>query len=143
MTTPTPAATVRKLGPGTLTVGTVGSTLDFSGQCTTARIVPGVDTEDDVTVLSGAVLAGDRTYTAALECTVFQDDLQAGGLIAYSWANKGEQVPFTYTPYSGGVSITGELIVDPLEIGGDVAKKNTSDLAWACVGFPELTDDLT
>jgi hypothetical protein len=60
-----------------------------------------VDTEDDTPVLSGGVLAGDRTYTATLEATVYQDDLTAGGLVDYSWANKGTQVPFTYTPYAG------------------------------------------
>lgn len=141
MTTP-PPVTVRKLGPGVLTVGAVGSPLDFSGQATTAQIVPNVEQEDDTPVLSGATLAGDRTYTAALEATVFQDDLTGAGVVAYSWAHKGEQVPFTFTPYAGGQSITGELIVDPLPIGGDVAKKNTADLAWACVGFPELVDDL-
>ena len=32
--------------------------------------------------------------------------------------------------------------VSPLDIGGDVGKKNTSDLKWACVGEPELVDDL-
>jgi hypothetical protein len=52
-------------------------------------------------------------------------------------------VPFTFTPYAGGRSITGELKVGPLDVGGDVKKKNTSDLKWGCVGEPELVDDLT
>lgn len=142
MTTPTPTATVRKLGPGVLTVGEPGSPLDFSGGCTAVAIRWSVDNEDDTPVLSGTTVAGDRTYTAALEATVFQDDLTEGGLVDYSWANKGTQVPFTFTPYNGGRSVVGELIVDPLDVGGDVAKKNTSDIAWACVGEPELVDDL-
>lgn len=145
MTTPVP--TVRKLGPGTLTVGAVGSPLDFSGRCTAVSVTWKVDQTDDVPVLSGGTVAGDRTYGATLEATVYQDDLQpgAGGLVDYSWANKGAQVPFTFTPYAGtdARSITGELIVDPLDIGGDVGKKNTSDLKWACVGEPELVDDLS
>jgi hypothetical protein len=102
-----------------------------------------VHTEDDTPVLSGGVLAGDRTYTATLEATVYQDDLTAGGLVDYSWANKGTEVPFTYTPYSGGRSITGRLIVDPLDVGGDVNKKNTADLKWGCIGEPALVDDLS
>jgi hypothetical protein len=140
-----PVPTVRKLGPGVLTVGAVGSPLDFSGRCTTVKIVPKVDTEDDTPVLSGGVEPGDRTYTATLEATVLQDDLYAGpgGLVDYSWAHKGEQVPATFTPYTGGRSISGELIVDPLDIGGEVGKKNTSDIKWAFVGFPDLIDDLT
>lgn len=143
MTAPTP--TVRKLGPGSLTVGAVGAPLDFSGRCTSAKVTWKVDTSDDVPVLSGSTIAGDRTYTATLEATVYQDDLYPGpgGLVDYSWANKGAQVPFTYTPYTGGRAITGELIVDPLDVGGDVQKKNTSDLKWGCVGEPELVDDLS
>ena len=143
MTTPVP--TPRKMGPGTLTIGAVGSPLDFSGRVTSVKVTPKVDQEDNVTVLSGDTIAGDRTYTATLEATVYQDDLYPGpgGLMDYSWSHKGETVPFTFTPYTGGRSITGELTVDPLEVGGDVNKKNTTALKWDCVGFPELVDDLT
>jgi hypothetical protein len=141
VTSPTPA--VRKLGPGTLTVGAVGSPIDFSARTTKASVTWKVDQSDDVLTLAGTTEAGDRTYTATLEATVYQDDLTAGGLIDYSWANKGSQVPFTFTPYAGGRSITGELVVDPLDVGGDVGSKNTSDLSWACVGEPDLVDDLT
>lgn len=143
MTTPTPTPTVRKLGPGTLTIGTVGEALDFSGQATSAAITWKVDSEDDTPTLDWSVLAGDRTYAATLEATVYQDDLLDGGLVRYSWDNKGAQVPFTYTPYTTGVSIVGQLIVDPLDVGGDVKKRNTSDVKWACVGEPTLADDLS
>jgi hypothetical protein len=85
-------------------------------------------------VLDGSTIAGDRTYTATLEATVYQDDLTAGDLIDYSWTHKGTQVPFTFTPYAGGRAITGQLVVDPLDVGGDVNKKNTSDIKWGCVG---------
>jgi hypothetical protein len=144
VTEPSPTPTVRKLGPGVLTVGSAGDPLDFSNRCTSAAVRWSVDQEDDTPVLSGETLAGDRTYTATLEATVYQDDLHpgAGGLVNYSWANKGTAVPATFTPYTGGLSITGTLIVDPLDVGGDVAKKNTSDLKWAFLGEPELVDDL-
>jgi hypothetical protein len=142
MTAPT-APTIRKLGPGTLTIGTVGSPLDFSGQAPSAAVTWDKDSEDNVKVLSGATIGGDVTYTASLAVTVYQDDLSDGGLVEYTWSHKGEQVPFTYTPYSGGKSITGELVIDPLDVGGEVGKKNTSDIEWTCVGEPELVDDLT
>jgi hypothetical protein len=138
-----PAPTVRKLGPGVLTVGATGSPVDFSNRCTSVKVTWKEDKVDDVEVLSGDTIAGERNYQATLEATVYQDDLQAGGLIAYSWNNKGSQVPFTFTPYTGGISVTGELIVGPLDVGGDVSKKNTSDIKWAAVGEPELVDDLT
>jgi len=140
-----PVPTVRKLGPGALAIGSVGSSVDFAPRCTSAKVTWKVDSSDDVQVLSGDTEAGDRTYTATLEATVYQDDLYAGagGLVDWTWAHKGTQVPFTYTPYTGGRAITGELIVDPLDVGGDVGKKNTSDVKWACVGEPELVDDLS
>lgn len=135
--------TVRKLGPGDLTVGAVGTPLDLSARCLKAQLSWKVDQSDDTVVLSGDTLAGDRTYTATLEATVQQGDLTVGDAIDYTWAHKGEQVPFTFTPHSGGRSITGQVVIDPLDVGGDVNAKNTTDLKWACVGEPELIDDLS
>jgi hypothetical protein len=140
VTSPTP--TVRKLGPGSLSVGSAGSTVDLAVRCRAVRVVPSVDQEDDVPLLSGATSAGDRTYTYALEATLEQDDLVAGSVTAFTWDNAGSQLPFSFTPYAGGLSITGDVIVDPMDIGGDVGKKNTSDIAWGIVGAPELVDDL-
>lgn len=135
--------TVRKLGPGVLTIGSAGSALDFSGRCTKAAITWKVTEGDNTPVLSGEVLAGDDTFDATLEATVQQDDLTVGDLIDYSWANKGAPVPFTFTPYTGSRSITGTVKVQPIDVGGDVDSKNSSDLKWGCVGEPALVDDLT
>jgi hypothetical protein len=138
-----PAGTVKKLGPGVLTVGSVGTALDFSGRVTKASITWKVDTTDDTVVLDGSTIAGDRTYSATLEATVRQDDLTTGSLVDYTWAHKGTEVPFTFTPYSGGRSITGNLVIDPLDVGGDVNATNTADLKWECVGTPTLVDNLS
>jgi hypothetical protein len=133
-----------KVGPGTLTFGEVASLMDCSTQITKAQINPTVDSEDSITTLSGDTLGGARTYGAELEVTAVQDDLDATGLVAWSWAHKGEDVPFTYTPATAlGRSISGVLTVDPLSIGGDVGSKPTADFTWTCVGFPALADDLT
>lgn len=142
MTTPTPTPTARKLGPGDLSVGETGSTIDLSVRCRSAKIVPSVDTEDDVPLLSGDVEAGDRTYTFTLEATLTQDDLVDGSVTRFTWDNMGAQLPFTFTPY-GGESVTGVLIVDPMGIGGDVGVKNTEDISWGIVGTPTIVDDLT
>lgn len=141
MTAPTPPP-VRKMGPGLLTVGSAGSPQDISKRCTSVKIAWGVDAEDDTPVLSGDVEAGDRTYTATLEATVYQDDLRDGEFVSWSWQYKGEQFPFTFTPFTDGRSVSGIVLVDPLDVGGDVKKKNTSDIKWACLGEPELVDDL-
>jgi hypothetical protein len=142
VTAPTPPP-VRKMGPGVLSVGSVGSPIDFSKRVTSVRVAWSVDAEDDTPVLSGDVEPGDRTYTATLEASVYQDDLRDGELIEFTWANKGTQQPATFTPFSGGKSITGEVIVDPIDVGGDINIKNQSDIKWAFVGEPELVDDLS
>jgi hypothetical protein len=36
----------------------------------------------------------------------------------------------------------GTCRVDPIDYGGDVGAKNTSDVTWDCVQLPELSDDL-
>lgn len=133
-----------KLGPGTLTFGATGAILDMTTQVTKCQVNPTVDSGDSLTTLSGDSLAGDRTYGAELDITAVQDDLASTGMVAWSWAHKGEEVPFTFTPNSAlGVSVTGTVTVDPISVGGDVGAKNTSDFTWSCTGFPTLGDDLT
>lgn len=133
-----------KVGPGTLTFGGAGSLMDATTQITKAVIKPTVSSEDAITTLSGDTLGGARTYGADLDVTAVQDDLDAAGLVAWSWAHRGEDVLFTYTPNTVlGRAITGTVTVDPLDIGGDVGAKPTSDFTWSCVGFPALVDDLT
>lgn len=132
-----------KLGPGELIIGETGTPLDVSAQVTAARISWGVDTEDDVTYLSGDVDEGDDTFTASLAATFVQDDLKATGLIRYSWANKGQKVPFRFVPNStAAAAIVGVIKLTPLDIGGDTATKNTSEVEWRCVGEPTISDDL-
>jgi hypothetical protein len=131
------------MGPGVLTVGSAGSPVDMSSRCTSVKVTWKVNAEDDTPTLDGGVESGDRTYTATLEATIYQDDLRDGEVARFTWEQKGTAQPATFTPFTGGTSITGEVIVDPLDIGGDVAKKNTSDIKWAFIGEPELVDDLT
>jgi hypothetical protein len=96
-----------------------------------------VNSEDAITTLSGDTLGGARTYGAELDVTAVQD-LDTAGLVAWSWAHKGEDVPFTYTPSTAvGTAITGTVTVDPLSIGGDIGSKPTSDFTWTCVGLPD------
>lgn len=125
----------QKLGPGQLKIGDTGSGLDISCQCRKVEITWDIDTEDDVPVLCGGTMPGDTTYTAKLSATVFQD-LEADGIVEYSWKNRGKQMKFVFIPTAGDVKITGELTVHPLDVGGDVGQKNTSDLEWPIIGDP-------
>lgn len=127
-----------KLGPGELTIGETGSLLNLSCQLTKAQITWDKDAEDPQHVLCGDVVPGDVTYTAKLTGTVIQD-LSADGMMDYTWTNKGEAVPFTFTPSTtAGRTVTGTVVIDPLDLGGDVKTKPSSDFEWDIVGEPSL-----
>lgn len=136
-----PAAKVVKLGPGTVSIGEVGTPVDFSCQVTAATVAWDVSADDPVVVLCGDSVPGARTYSSTFAGTLFQDLGDAAGIVAYSWAHKGETVPFTFEPSTEvGVTVTGELIIDPLAVGGDTAGDNmTSDFEWTIVGEPALS----
>lgn len=128
----------QKLGPGVFSIGEVGTPLDLTAQVTQLKITPSVDAEDAVPTLSGESLAGDRTYSWTVSGTLIQD-LTEDGMFDYTWSNAGDEVPFTFTPSTTvGRDVTGVVIVDPLELGGDIGKKNTTEFEWTIVGDPEL-----
>jgi hypothetical protein len=132
-----------KMKDGTLTIGETGSPVDFTSQVTKCVVKWSVDEDDTVVVLSGEELPGEETHTAVLQATVLQD-LSDDGLVDYSWANKGAQVPFSFVPASAAArSISGMVKVRPIDVGGDVNKRPTSDIEWPCVGEPVLGADLT
>jgi hypothetical protein len=130
-----------KLGPGSLSLGS--SPLDVSAQVTkcTVEADEKVDTEDAVDVLSGEQLPEEETasYEFKMTATFIQDTLLDGGLVAYTWTNMGQTVPFTFIPNTVGArKVTGNLRLIPLAIGGDVKKRNTSDWSVKIIGTPVL-----
>lgn len=129
--------TATKLGPGKLTIGDTATGLDLSCQLSAAKVEWDKDKEDDTEVLCGETLPGGITYTAKLTATVLLD-LTDEGMVDFTWTNKGAQYPFVFEPNTAaGKSVTGTLIVDPLDVGGDEVKKNMSvDLEWDIVGEP-------
>lgn len=136
-----PAKTV-KLGPGLLTIGETGTLVDFTCQITGATVAWTVDVGDDTPVLCGETVPGERTYSSTLSGTLYQDlgAVAPAGIVDFSWAHKGEEVPFEFVPSTtAGQSVTGSVVVDPLDVGGDTAGENmTSDFEWTIVGEPVL-----
>lgn len=130
-----------KLGPGVLKIGATGSEVDYAAQITGCTVKWDKDKEDDTPVLSGGSLTGDTTYTASLAANLFQDLGEPAGLVAYSWANKGTEVEVTFIPSTdAGQQVTGTVIVDPIDVGGEEAKgRPRSDIEWAFVGEPALS----
>ncbi len=131
------------LGPGSLVFGETGSNLDISCQVTAAKITFDSDKEDDVPTLCGDTLVGEKTYTSKLEFSAAQD-LEKDGLIDWTWKNAGKEVPFVFLPkLTGGAAVNGRVVIDPVELGGDVKKKNISEAEFDCVGLPTFTPDTT
>lgn len=134
-----PATTV-KLGPGLLSIGATGTEVDFTCQVIGAQVEWSVDTEDDVPVLCGETVPGARTYSSVLSGSLFQDLGATESIVDYTWAHKGEEVPFTFVPNTAAAQqVAGTVILDPLTVGGDTAGDNMqSDFEWAIVGEPVL-----
>lgn len=131
------AGKATKLGPGTLIIGETATLLDMSCQLSAAKVEWDKDKEDDTPVLCGESIAGGVDYTAKLTGTVLLD-LSDGGMVEFTWANKGTQQAFVFVPNeTEAKQVSGNLIVDPLDVGGDEVKKNMSvDFEWDCVGEP-------
>jgi hypothetical protein len=130
------------LGPGTFSIGEVGTALDLTAQVTSIKLTPSVNQDDPTPTLSGEDLPGDRVYSWTINGTLLQD-LTEDGMFDYCLAHKGQSVPFTFVPSTAaGRSFSGVATVDPLEVGGDVKKKNTTDFEWSLVGDPTLGADL-
>lgn len=131
-------AQTESLGPGELTFGAVGGEIDFSCQLTAATLTPSVDQDDDTPVLCGDTVPGDRRYTFELEMSVLQD-WRAEGITAFSYENKGTAVEFQFSPDTdGGPLVTGTVMVDPMNLGGEVAQRATADWTLSVVGDPVI-----
>ena len=147
MTTPTPDTKPKRklltLGPGSFIIGETGTPLDMSCQLTAFSIEWEVDTEDPEPTLCGGMIGGARTYTATAKGSVFQD-IEADGVIDYTWKHKGTEVPFKFIPdESAKAIVTGTVTIDPITLGGDARTRNKSDFEWGCVGDPVFDADST
>lgn len=133
-------AKAKALGPGKLTIGATGSLKDWSCQVSELSITFEKE-EESIKVLCGDSVSSS-TYSATLEGTVVQDWHESTGFVKWSWDNKGETLPFVFIPdLAGKAQVKGHIIIDPINIGGEMMKKNTSDIKWQLAGEPTLTYD--
>lgn len=127
------------VGPGTLTLGEDGTLSTLSSQVTACRLVPTVDNEDPIDVLSGEQAPGDRSESWALAGTLLQDLGAADSTTEFLFEHRGEQLPFQFIPATAaGKELTGTVTVEAIEMGGDAKTKPTSDFEWQLVGFPAI-----
>ncbi len=131
-----------KVGPGTLTFGTSGTLKDFTAQVTKCAVEWSEDVADDLPTLDGGSLEGEVSHRANLTGT-FVQDISADGVVDWSWTNKGQRFPFSYEPNNEEeAAFAGVVRVAPLNAGGDVRTRPTSDFTWACIGEPTLSHGL-
>lgn len=120
----------QKLGAGTLFIGETGSGQEFSKQLTNAAVEPSYSDGDKVYVLSGDVDEEEAEWEGTLTGEFFQDyDMES--LVAWTWENDGETLPFTFVPRKdAGLEVSGVVKVRPVTIGGEVNTENTSEFEW-------------
>ena len=80
------------LGPGLLTIGTVGSEVDVSCLVNSAKITSEKDQGDNTTKLCGTVKRGSVSYSFTFEGNVDVDAGTDSGLFALSGARRFESV---------------------------------------------------
>lgn len=129
-----------QLGPGTLELG--AGPLDVSLQVTACKITPSenVTSTGAVKVLGGGQIDGSESvdFTYVLEGTFLQDLLE-GGVVDWSYDNKGTEQAFTFIPNNARArQVTGTVKPVPLTIGGDEVEAGpmTSGFSWRLVGDP-------
>jgi hypothetical protein len=123
-----------RLGPGTLTLGT----LTGAGcQMSNVKLVPEVDEEDGTPTLCDPEPAPLSTTKWALEGSAVQDWQEADGFVEFCRLNDGSTVSFTWNPntsYTPDVAYSGSCQVRAVEIGGDVGVQQTTDFSFPVVG---------
>lgn len=125
-----------RLKAGTLTIDSV----PFATQATNVRLTPRTDeTGDRLEVLSGDIVDPEDETTWSLVIEAVQDFDDPAGFIAFSLANAGDSVAYVWKPNAAGVSYAGTVKVRPVEIGGDVATRNTTSAEWPCGEAPTPT----
>lgn len=131
-----------RLLKGTLTFGATGSEATAEGQTTNCVIEQqDGDTEDTVNVLSGETVGGETTSGPwHITGTLLQDFDATPSLQQWSYLNRDTTQDFTFTPndQSGAPTITGQVSVKFLGLGGDVKTRISRDFDWGIVGDPDF-----
>lgn len=132
---------VSTVGPGKLTIGAAGALSNFSSQIRGMRIVPNVTKGDPIDVLSGEQAPGDRTESCQLVIRLQSDFGHDDSRAEWLWAHRGQTQPFEMIPNNAlGRRVSGQIVVEPVEIGGDVKTKPDHEVTMDCVGMPIIDD---
>lgn len=134
------AVTDSRLGPGTLSLGT----LTGAGcQMSNVRLVPEQNEEDGTPTLCDPKPAPLTETSWSLQGSAVQDwELDATtGFVEFCRTSDGDTVTFQWLPSTAsGVTYSGSCQVRAVEIGGDVGVQTTTDFEFPVVGDLTRTD---
>lgn len=110
----------------------------FGKQMTTVELEPSTEEEGEpVETLSAPAVPADEVTSWTLNLGAIQDFDDPQGFVEYARANKGDLVPFVWTPNSiGAPTYSGTCRVRAVTIGGEVAKRLTNSTSWPVSGEP-------
>jgi hypothetical protein len=120
-----------KMGPGTVKLGAAGA-FNASSQVNSCvvQFSEEVDSTDAIPVITGEEIAEEQTmtYPWSVAFNTVQD-LEAVGLVAWSWTNAGTEQAFEFIPNTVGArKVTGTIIVVPINLGGTSKERPRSDV---------------
>lgn len=125
-----------RLKSGTLTIDAVS----YATQATNVRLSPKTDEQGDaLEVLSGDTINPEDETTWTLDIRAVQDFDDPAGFVNNALQNAGEVVAYSWKPNAGSPTYAGTVRVRPVEIGGDVNKRLTTDASWPCQQTPVAT----
>jgi hypothetical protein len=128
---------------GTLVLGDVAAGADLAVQATNIVIEQADgDTDDVVTTLSGDTTGGGTTEGPwHITGTMIQDfDSTDASVQQWTYLNRGTEQPFTFTPNDKSqLTISGNVSVKFLGIGGDTNARITRDFDWSIPEEPLFT----
>lgn len=135
--------TESRLKSGTLTIDAIS----FATQASNVRLSPKTDeTGDPLEVLSGDKITAEDETTWELIIEAVQDFDDPAGFVNFALSNANELVPYTWSPNSDvgdvvgqGVAYSGTVRVRPVEIGGAVNARLSTDAEWPCTAAPTAT----
>lgn len=127
---------VRTLGPGSLKIGLTATAREWAAELTKSSIEVDTSSEDPTPTLDGGEIDGEDTYAYSFKGTIMQS-FDFDSLEKFCHVNKGVVLPFVFTPNNAGeIDWSGSLKIRPVNIGGEVKKKNTSDFDFPIIGEP-------
>jgi len=126
-----------RLKTGTLTLDAVS----FASQATNVSLDPETDEDGDrLEVLSGETLEPDEVTSWTLHIEAVQDFDDPAGFVRFCFENAGQVVPYSWKPNAAGSTWTGTIKVRPVQVGGDVNARLSTEADFPCQETPTVTD---